>query len=667
MITLTLDFETAYGKHPVTGENITLSKMTTEEYVRHPEFKILGVGMKWNDRPPAYWMEDWQRLKQLPWHDIALLCQNTMFDAFILSHHFDIHPKFLLDTKSMHKALYPQEPASLSYMAKKHRLGEKGHELVNTKDKWDLTPREHTRLAEYCAFNEDSDLNLTYKLFNILKVGFPLPELRLIDMTIRMFTDPVLELDRDVLEDHLYDVQLKKQKLLASVGADSEDGLKSLRSNLRFADLLRAHDVDPPMKVSPTTGKMTYAFAKSDEGMTALLDHPDIEVQALVEARLGVKSSIEETRTIRFDGIAMRGKLPVGLQVFGAANTLRWAGLEKQNLQNLPRGGPLRRAICAPDGYKLVVADLASIEARVLAWVAGQDDLLEEFRQGADVYCTMAGRVFQRSITKQNKLERQLGKALVLGCGYGMGWLRFGGFLASGPLGAPPILFNVEFADKLGVELYQWVENDDRVLVKEPVIAMEQCAKVTTKLKGDDLLAHAAVSKFLIDMYRRLNKNIKKYWKTGERMLTAMANGQEMEFGCLHTKQDRLYLPSGLSLHYKNLRMVADKDEEGKEHWVYDGLKGRGRDIQYIYGAKLVENIVQALSRVILSEQMLKIDPIYRVVLTVHDETISCVVNHKANDCLKLMIDTMRTPPDWCLDLPLDAEGDIADNYAEAK
>lgn len=665
---ITLDFETAYGKHPRTGENITLSKMTTEEYVRHKHFKIHGVGIKLNDRQPKYFIanEIKKVLMKLPWDNVMLLCQNTLFDGFILSHHFGIVPKFYLDTKSMSRGLYPQDRASLSFMAKRFGVGEKGHELINSKDKWELTDAEQKSMGHYCATAEDSDCNLTYKIFQILKQDFPVEELRNIDLTLRMFCDPILEFDVDVLDDHLYDVQLKKSDLLNKVGANTPEGLKSLRSNQQFADLLRALDVEPPMKLSPAAlkkgeKKLTYAFAKSDEGITALLSHPNREVATLVEARLGVKTSIEETRTQRFLGIAERGPLPVALQAYGAGNTLRWAALEKQNLQNLRRGGELRRSIIPPDGYKLVVADLAQIEARMLAWVAGETGLLEAFELKKDPYCEQATTIFQRPIIKGvDTIERNIGKALVLGCGYGMGKVRFGGFLASGPLGMDPILFDLYFSETLGLALYDHMMVDGK-MTAVPKIPMEEAAKYTSKLHGDDLLAHAVVCEFLIGAYRGANKQIKKYWRTGEKMLHAMHVGKKMAYGVLSTSQDKLHLPGGLSLHYKNLHV--ETDEDGEESWAYDGLRGK----QYIYGSKLVENIVQALSRIVLTHQMLKISTRYRVVLTVHDEVVCCVREGVADECLDYCMDIMRTPPDWCKGIPLDVDGNIADNYAEAK
>jgi DNA polymerase len=656
---LTLDFETAYGKHPETGEDITLSKMTTEEYVRHPKFKIHGVGLKWNDNPGVYWHTPFEldKLHKLPWHDIAVLCHNTMFDGFILHEHFKLYPKMYLDTLSMGRALYPQESVSLSNLSKLLGVGKKGHELENTKDKWELTDAEQRRLGGYCATNQDSDCNLTWRLFQIMKTMMPLEELRVIDLTLRMFCDPILELDKDVLEDHLSEVLARKSTLLASVDVD----LKELRSNQKFADTLLSLGVDPPLKISKTTKKETYAFAKTDEGMLALLDHEDPIVATLAEARLGVKSSIEETRTVRYLGIAERGPLPVALSYCGAGNTLRWSAADKQNLQNLPRKGNLRRAIVAPPGYILVVADLSAIEARMLAWMAGQESLLRIFREGGDVYCAFAADIFQRAITKKNELERFLGKVCILGLGYSMSWPTLARAMAIGPLGQAPVIFGVDHLNMFGYtpeDVAEWRNNKD---------FWKKAKKTTNKLKGDDLAAHCLIASYLVNTYRAANDAIPDYWKSCTSMLRSMSRGTSQDFGAVYTEQDRLWLPSGLSLQYRNLRREEDEDsDDGKMNWVYDGRKGK----QFIYGAKLTENITQALSRIVLSHWMVNIkahNPQYKVAWTVHDEVICCVPEDMGEQCLDDCIELVKDAPAWCPDLPLAAEGGLAYNYGEAK
>jgi DNA polymerase len=132
----------------------------------------------------------------------------------------------------------------------------------------------------------------------------------LIDLTIRMFTEPTLILDKEVLTNHLSIVKSAKEQLLGKALVDKAD----IMSNPKLADLLHKCGVEPPTKISPTTGKEAFAFAKSDEAFKELLEHENPVVQAIVAARLGVKSTLEETRTERFIGIAERGTLPIPLR-----------------------------------------------------------------------------------------------------------------------------------------------------------------------------------------------------------------------------------------------------------------------------------------------------------------------------------------------------------------
>jgi DNA polymerase len=258
----------------------------------------------------------------------------------------------------------------------------------------------------------------------MVKKGFPKAEMKLIDLTTRMFTRPLLDLDLNLLEMHLIDVKEKKEKLLLEAGVDKDD----LMSNPKFAELLKGLGVEPPMKISPTTDKETFAFSKTDEGFKALAEHEDVRVQALVAARLGNKSTLEETRTERFIGIAKRGLMPVPLKYY-AAHTGRWGGSDSLNLQNLPsrgaNGGKLKKAIVAPEGYSIIDADSAQIEARVLAWLSGQNDLVEAFHNGEDVYKIMASAIYSKSTDEITSEERFVGKTTILGAGYGMGAQKF--------------------------------------------------------------------------------------------------------------------------------------------------------------------------------------------------------------------------------------------------
>lgn len=317
------DFETFYSR------TFSLSKITTEEYIRSDEYETIGVSVKLDDAPAEWFtgtheeIKNW--LQQFPWDDAMFVAHNAMFDAAILSWRFDIHPKAIADTLSMARALLSNKTGhSLAALVKYYGIGEKGNEVVNAlgKHRLDFAPHELAAYASYCI----NDTELTYKLFNILADGYPRDEMKLIDLTIKMFSEPVLELNDYLLENHLIDIRERKDALLAKVaGGDPEEAKKNIMSNPKFAELLRSYGVWPPMKTSPTTGKQTFAFAKTDEGMLELQEHPSVEVQTLVAARLGIKSTLEETRTERFIHIARRGTLPIPLKYY-AAHTSRWGG-----------------------------------------------------------------------------------------------------------------------------------------------------------------------------------------------------------------------------------------------------------------------------------------------------------------------------------------------------
>jgi len=410
---ITLDIETYYDKQ------YSLSKMTTEEYIRGDQFEIIGLAVKLNDEETAWASGTHEELKEFletyPWSDSMLVAHNTMFDGFILTQILGIKPKAYADTLCMARALHGVEVGgSLAALTERYGIGKKGTEVLNAlgKHRLDFNEEALSRYGDYCV----NDVELTYKLFNLMvKRGFPKKEMKLIDLTLRMFVEPKLDLDLTLLEQHLMEVRQRKEKLLVDAGVSKED----LASNPKFAELLRSYGVEPPMKTSPATGKDTFALAKNDEEFKALANHEDERIQALVSARLGTKSTLEETRTERFIGIANRGLMPVPLKYY-AAHTGRWGGSDNLNLQNLPsrgaNGGKLKKAIIAPEGYVIIDSDSSQIEARVLAWLAGQDDLVTAFKNGEDVYKIMASAIYNKPVEEITKDERFVGKTTILGC-----------------------------------------------------------------------------------------------------------------------------------------------------------------------------------------------------------------------------------------------------------
>jgi DNA polymerase len=506
----------------------------------------------------------------------------------------------------MGRALHGTEVGgSLKVLASHYGLGEKGTEVENALGlhRADFSPAQLERYGDYCK----NDVALTWDLFNAMSTGFPAVELRLIDLTVRMFTEPVLQLDRNMLVDHLLREKQRKDELLENFDKDD------LMSNIKFAIILEGYGVSPPMKVSPATGKQTLAFSKTDEEFKALLEHPNTQVQALVAARLGTKSTIEETRTARFIGIAERGALPVPLRYY-AAHTGRWGGDDKLNLQNLPRNSPLKKAIIAPDGYMMIDSDSSQIEARTLAWLAEQNDLVEAFDRGEDVYKIMASAIYGKDVSEITKDERFVGKTTILGCGYGMG-----------------------------------------------------AAKFQLQLKNFRVQIELEEAKRIINTYRTTYPKITELWKSAASSLKAILQNQQTTLGrdgVLKIEgSDGILLPNGLYLRYPNLRLV--ENEEGKSELVYNTKKGKAIIPTRIYGGKVIENVCQALARIIIGDQMLMVAKKYRVVMTVHD-AIACVVPTEQVETAQEYVEMcMRTRPDWGMELPLNCESGNGVSYGD--
>ena len=602
---LTIDFETFYDR------SYSLSKVTTEEYIRDPQFETIGVAVRVDDEGTEFCSGTKAQIKkfldQFDWANSIAVAHNAVFDMAILNWHFDIRPKRIVDTLSMLRAIDgPDAGNSLAKAAERYGLGIKGHEVINAlgKRRLDFTPKEMTDYCLYCM----NDVRLTYELFKRIAVGFPAVEFRLIDLTIRMFTEPVLGLDKGVLEGHLADVQAKKEALMAKLNYDKAE----LMSNPKLAELLAFHGVDVPMKISPATGKETYAFAKNDEAFKALLEHENPQVQAIVAARLGVKSTLEETRTERFIKIAERGTLPVPLRYY-AAHTGRWGGDDKVNLQNLPRKSPLKKAMLAPEGYTFIDCDSSQIEARTLAWLAGQDDLVAAFDRGEDVYKIMASSIYGVPVDEVTDPQRFVGKTTILGCGYGMGAAKFQAQLKT---------FNVDMPES-------------------------ECKRIIT-------------------VYRETYPMIPRLWRQAGDALDAMANNQTAPIGrdgvLLVYGKDGIKLPNGLSIKYPNLRW---KPMMGSQHneMVYDQKKGRAIIPTRIYGGKAVENICQALARIVIGEQMLMVARRLRVVMTVHDAVGAIAPTGKAAEAREYVEQCMRIRPKWATLLPLNCESKMGVSY----
>ena len=646
---LSIDFETRWD-----SKSYTLSKMTTEEYIRDARFKSFGACVHvYGSEEPIRWVGGSdlpEYFDGVDWGRTAVLAHNAQFDVSILSWRYGVTPCFIFDTLSMARALRGVEVGnSLAKLASDFGLPEKGRAVHSTDGLSELDSEIERELAEYCKH----DVVLCEAIFKRLVAGYPSSELRLIDLTLKMYTQACLRLDQDMLAAALKEEGEKREALLQKLGMEET----TLASNPQFAEALRALGVEPPTKISKTTGKETLALAKNDALFQVLLNGEREDVALLCEARLRVKSTTERTRAQRFLDISNRGPLPVPLSYYGAT-TGRWTASKGSaiNMQNLKRGSFLRKAIMAPVGHQLVVGDLSQIEPRVLAWLSDYKDMLDIFRAGGDPYATFGAQMFNiPGLSKESHPDlRQSAKSALLGCGYGLGWASFAAQLLVGFLGAPPVRYDKAFAKKLGVtqeDAERFVDWDENLKKLEDI--PHSCTE-------GELLTHCLAAKAVIDRYRATATPVVDFWNMlGDLIETALANGKEFRYKCITFKKGAIVLPNGMSLLYPDLRRV--KDENGRSQWVY------GPNATKLYAGKVTNNVVQGLARVVMTDGMLRTAKKYFVAGTVHDEQVVVVPEAEADDAKTWVLAQMTMEPSYMPGIPLNAEVGAHERYGLAK
>jgi len=645
---LVIDFETRWDR-----KDYTLSKMTTEQYIRDPRFKAFGCCIKTYDVPGTVWVSHKDLVdtfNTIDWSTTAVLAHNAQFDVAILSYVYGHQPCFIFDSLSMARALRGVEVGnSLAKLANEFGLPPKGQAVHSTDGLEELTHEIEFELAEYCKH----DTFLCEEVFKRLIKDYPAKELRLIDLTLKMFTNPVLELDQEMLREALVEESTKRTELLNRLGIEEA----TLASNDKFASVLSGMGIAPPKKISKTTGKEALALAKNDAHFQALLNSDNEDVALLCEARLAVKSTLERTRAQRFLDISERGRLPVPLNYYGA-HTGRWSASKGSglNLQNLKRGSFLRKSIQAPAGYSLVVCDLAQIEPRVLAWMCDYTDLLEIFASGKDAYAQFGAQMFGiPGLSKDSHPDlRQSAKSALLGCGYGLGWASFAAQLLTGFLGAPPTRYDKAFAKQLGVG----AEFVNEFISYQPYL--ERMKDIPHTCTEPELIVHCVSAKKIIDKYRDAAQPVKTFWEMCDALIKrSLVEGKPYTHKCLTFEKERIVLPSGLALRYPQLSGVAD--EKGRIQWTY------GDDKKKLYGGKLTENIVQAVARCVMTDGMLRIQKQYPCVLTVHDEVVALVPESEADDAENWVLAQMTMVPKYMPGIPLGAEAGHAKRYGDAK
>lgn len=686
---ISCDFETHYSNE------YSLSRMSPAEYILDARWETIGAGVRrdkvalpypasaggaarvWSEK--ARWLDgpDLPKLfAKIDWKRTALLSHNIGFDGAILAWRYGIVPALYIDTLGMCRAMLPDAKGASLSKALTH-IGAppkgtaieqaRGMRLADIKAR----PAYYKEYTEYAA----RDCDGSFWLFEHLAHGFngtdgvgtvhKFEEFLLMDAVARMTIVPQFSLDTLVLAKHLEKIQISKAKLLKllqeqgilgdGTAAGDVEAKRDLMSNERYAEVLRKLGVEPPTKISLKTGKVAYAFSKTDQEFMALTEDEDPLVQAVVAARLGFKSTQEETRTERFikiaglcwppeskqtiapaladpigtgaatSGLIFPPRMPFPLKYSGA-HTHRFSGDWSQNLQNLGRDSELRRALVAPPGYKVVAPDASQIEARIVSWLAGCQTLVSAFENKEDVYSTFASSVYAYPVNKKDHpIERFLGKTAVLGLGFGMGAPKFGQTC--------------------------WVQSKRKVKLDLPF-----CDKV-------------------VKLYRSEYKEIPAYWKTMNQVIHALSTRQSMRVGVLIVDgpNQSIILPNGMRLYYKNMRKeylpLPGDPEKKREQWVFD----YGRETKYTFGGKMTENVVQALAKIITMNahtrirRRARLDGIAQLAGQIHDQLIYVVREEIAPAFLNLVIAEMSARLDWWSSLPLAAEGGIGDNLLEVK
>lgn len=620
-----LDAETFWAK------DYTLRTMRPQEYVADARFQLIGWSMKL-DRGEPIWVTDPGMIDLLftsiDWSSTAVIGHNLPFDATILTMRYGLKPALWIDTLGMARARIRPFTGRVGLAECAEFLRDRGiYERVPAKGnmaqlacgmrKEDMSPQFLERYGSYA----NDDVRITAAMAKWLLPQFSDAELRLLDRTVRMYTEPVLRLNPQKLRTHLETVIATKEALRAEADASRSD----LMSNEKFAGMLEARGVEVPTKVSKTTGKKTLALSKKDVEFKALLQHDDPQVQALVAARLGTKSTLEETRSKALLDLAIDfGTLAVPLLYCGA-HTTRYSGGMKLNLQNLTGGSPIRDAIEAPRGHRLVVADARQIEARVLSAVAGQRDKVERFANGDDVYSRTAEGIYHHPVSQESHpRERKVGKVADLSLGYGSGdktfWLMC--------MGA-----NVDISP---------------AEAKSVVAAWRGLNGRIVELWAD-----------LYDVFRTVamsRRSVRREYR-GVAII-----GKSVEENAAYIES-----PEGMRVWYYDPRV--DTDKFGKYGFGYKKFYGKTALHKRLWHGEVTNNLIQFLAREITMGHAVRLTdyPVARMVLQVHDELVFVVKEQHAERVKAACELVMSTPPAWAKHVPLAAEVAIGRTYGEAK
>ena len=666
---LILDFETYFdGEYKLAGRGDGLS---TVEYVTSPKFEVLGMGtllMDGGDAPFGDYLNRTYFLlgetlvaKHLAYlqgqfgqnlGELTVVAHNAAFDLLILKEKYGINPPHIIDTLGLARHWDARTANNLDTLTKRFNLPSKGDttqfkgvtyrkRFATPKDKKGkgpklpaqvplITPEQEKALIAY----GENDVMREWELFTILlpKLSRPDVELPLMKHTLGLFLQPTLCVDNEKGVNLIQKMEAEIDAVLQPTGLTRVEVNGDIRFEQELTDALRAFGDDPAQYYKIMKSGFILAIAKDDPQRAKLEKHPHERVRNLMAARAATSSwplHIKRVQRIMAQATAMGSKLAVPLKYYGA-HTGRWSGGEKINLQNLGSRGhklvnEVREMLVAPPGHTLVIADAAQIEARVLAWIAGQDDLVAKFARNEEVYCGFAAKVLGWAVRKPRKdgggipavearmrwARNSIGKIGILGCGYGMGQDR----------------------------IHEMGEGE---------------FDLDTALK-------------IRDTYRAEHPKITQFWKDIERAFSYTARYHkscEMPRGLRFlSKPDCdvvIGLPCGRELYYHKVRLKEGGDF-GLTIEVWNEME---KCWGHVWGGHLTENVVQAMSRDILAEAILRLeDAGIHTALHVHDEVVIPTNDQLASHIKRVVETEMSRRPTWAPDCPLGAEGKISEFY----
>lgn len=682
-----IDFESFFS----TKDGYTLTKMGPIEYIRDSRFSAQlmsyivtdastmtydRVRVAEHDNIPAV-----LAALKLDAPDVVTVAHNgNGFDFLILSEIYHVVPRIAIDTMCMERwtGVSRIQNESLKSMAKFFQCGEKVEGTVISDGRnWpeDFTPDERTAFIQYCR----NDTEQCFLSFKAMLPFVTADALLFSSITAKMACNPVLRLDDDMLTAYLNELSDKVTKARNDINKmfmfkSDEDFLKAIRSSASFVKMLELLGRKPPMKYSvaksetkrkklEAEGKTnlseedyavyTPALAKSDLDFVAMASDADERVALLVRTRLENNSSIQRSRAETFHALAKSGRpMPVMLNAFKAHTSRYTAGnsegsSDKLNLQNLSKRDPnqltLRKAVQAPEGMALVACDSSQIEARILAYVANETELVDAFRRGADPYADLAEKIFQipsekihkgaKSGDKKLKAYRNVGKTGILSAGYGVGWRRY--------------------ADTL----------------------LRQGVRLSSDIDQHYEMAHHAHN-----VYRASNTNIVAFWDTCQTVIKAMYLGYSGEFGgpndnifqysvapiCGRDDVPTIIGPNKYTLRYFKLSCEVS-EKNNREEYYYTRVKGKSGLKTKIYGGALAENLCQYLAFALLQWQACRMtEQGIRLIANIHDSFLAICLEDEAEHTKSIMESCMSSVPDWLGDFPVACEAEIGKDYCIA-